>query len=207
MLRCFITARLCEGRVSVSVLKSTIKLCHLSKAHAPLCATVSKPCSIGSSESIGFDLLTAGCLWSAAADFSSGPQPGMYFGFGNKMINNNNPETPERMKVEGCGGLGIKSCLFCSPFLLSSHLYFSILLLSSSFLNPLKIPSLHLRHDALWDVMYKHSPPVYRQTSPTVTYMSFIGQKGTHKVLLTLKIQAKQYFCDIMAADGNLNII
>lgn len=206
MLRCFITARLCEGRVNVSVEKYDQTLSSLQGPRSFVCYSI---------KAMQHRIIGEHRLWSVDGWVSverSGwlfiwPKPGMYFGFGNKMINNNNPETPERMKVEGCGGLGIKSCLFCSPFLLSSHLYFSILLLSSSFLNPLKIPSLHLRHDALWDVMYKHSPPVYRQTSPTVTYMSFIGQKGTHKVLFTLKIQAKQYFCDIMAADGNLNII
>ena len=43
-------------------LKSAIKLCHPAKDYASLCATVSKRHGVGSSRSIGFDLLTARCL-------------------------------------------------------------------------------------------------------------------------------------------------
>lgn len=57
-----------------------------------LCAaTVSKQHSVGSSERIGFDQLTALCLWCSAADLSSCPESRIHFGFSKKMINNNNP--------------------------------------------------------------------------------------------------------------------
>lgn len=65
--------------------------CHLAKTCASLCATVSKRHGVGSSDSFGFDLLTARCLWISAADLSSGPEPGIHSGSGNEMINNNKP--------------------------------------------------------------------------------------------------------------------
>lgn len=57
-----------------------------------LCAaTVSKQHTVGSSERIGFDQLTALCLWCSAADLSSRPESRVHLGFSKKMINNNNP--------------------------------------------------------------------------------------------------------------------
>lgn len=57
-----------------------------------LCAaTVSKQHTVGSSARIGFDQLTALCLWCSAADLSSRPESRVHLGFSEKMINNNNP--------------------------------------------------------------------------------------------------------------------
>lgn len=101
-----------------------------------LCATVSKRHAAGSSESISFDLLTARCLRSPAADLSSGPEPGIHSGFSNKMINNNSPPGEresggdKRDRDKLVSGL---CCVFCAvdsfsllSFSPSPHLKFSL---------------------------------------------------------------------------------
>lgn len=68
-----------------------IKLCHSSKFYASLCSYSIKQQSAGSWERMGFDQLTALCLWCSAADLSSCPESRIHLGFSKKMINNNNP--------------------------------------------------------------------------------------------------------------------
>lgn len=139
-------------------MKSTIKLCHLSKADASLCATVSKRHGAGSSPSIGFDLLTAQCLCSSAADLSSGPGPGTLSGFSNKMINNNNPPRERQ------GGGGRERELVTAEDVFSLLL---LLLLSTHSLSP----SSHLKfsfcisskRDSLCDMTHKHQPSVTQE--------------------------------------------
>ncbi|KAG8009327.1 hypothetical protein GBF38_017466 [Nibea albiflora] len=85
-------AAVCSGSGQRSELADVVTLdMEVSAMSEVTKITVSKRHGVGSSESIGFDLLTAQCLRSSAADLSSGPEPGIHSGFSNKMINNNNP--------------------------------------------------------------------------------------------------------------------